>query len=157
MPYWLMKSEPDEFSIDDLAERGQARWDGVRNYQARNFLRQMQVGERFFFYHSSCAEPGLAGIGEIVRTAYPDPTACDPQSAYHDPRCLRGENPWSAVEVVFVCRFQPLLSLRQLRTQAHQAALADLELLRKGSRLSVMPVSTAAWQVLCTLADVPPG
>ena len=157
MPHWLMKSEPDELSILDLQRLGKTRWDGVRNYQARNFMRAMRAGDLFFFYHSSCAEPGLAGIGEIVRTAYPDPTACDPQSVYHDPRSLRGENPWSAVEVAFVCRFQPLLSLRQLRTQAHQEALTDLELLRKGSRLSVMPVSTAAWQALCTLADVPPG
>ncbi len=82
MPYWLMKSEPDEFSIRDLEQLGLARWDGVRNYQARNYLRAMNEGDRFFFYHSSCATPGIAGIGSIVRAAYPDPTAVDPESPY---------------------------------------------------------------------------
>lgn len=86
MAYWLMKSEPDELSIKGLEKLGQARWDGVRNYQARNFLRAMAVGDEFFFYHSSCPEPGIAGIGKIVEAAYPDPTALDPQSHYHDPK-----------------------------------------------------------------------
>lgn len=89
MSYWLMKSEPDEFSISDLQRLGKARWDGVRNYQARNFLRAMAEGDEFFFYHSSCPEPGIAGIGKIVKTAYPDPTALDPDSHYHDAKPLR--------------------------------------------------------------------
>lgn len=92
MSYWLMKSEPDEFSISDLQRLGKARWDGVRNYQARNFLRAMAEGDEFFFYHSSCPEPGIAGIGKIVKTAYPDPTALDPDSHYHDAKHY-GEKP----------------------------------------------------------------
>ena len=86
MAYWLMKSEPDEFSIKDLQKLGEARWDGVRNYQARNFMRAMAVGDLFFFYHSSCPEPGIAGVGRIVQAAYPDPTALDPESHYFDPK-----------------------------------------------------------------------
>lgn len=93
MPYWLMKSEPDEFSIQDLQQLGTGRWDGVRNYQARNFLRQMAEGDRFFFYHSSCATPGIAGIGSIERAAYPDPTALDPQSPYFDAKANEAKNP----------------------------------------------------------------
>ena len=84
MAYWLMKSEPDELSINGLEKLGEARWDGVRNYQARNFLRAMAVGDEFFFYHSSCPEPGIAGIGKITRAAYPDPTALEPESHYFD-------------------------------------------------------------------------
>jgi len=86
MPYWLMKSEPDEFSIEDLQKRQGARWDGVRNYQARNFLRAMTAGDEFFFYHSSCAVPGIAGIGRISRTAYPDPTALDEKAPTSTPK-----------------------------------------------------------------------
>lgn len=149
MPNWLMKSEPDEFSIEMLRERGQGRWDGVRNYQARNFLRSMQQGELFFFYHSSCAQPGIAGIGRIIAAAYPDPSALDPHSPYHDPRATAAKNPWSAVDVAFVEAFGQVLPLPQIRAQA---GLDGLELSRRGSRLSVMPVTDAHWQLLLKLA-----
>lgn len=96
MPHWLMKSEPDELSIHDLQRLGQARWDGVRNYQARNFMRAMNPGDLFFFYHSSCPEPGIAGIARIVGATYPDPTALDPQSHYFDAKASHEKNPWSA-------------------------------------------------------------
>lgn len=148
MPYWLMKSEPDEFSIQDLKKLGRGRWDGVRNYQARNFLRQMKEGDQFFFYHSSCAEPGIAGIGRVTRSAYPDPTALDPASPYHDSKASDETNPWSAVDVEFVEVFASPLKLAQLKAQA---ALQDLALAKKGSRLSVMPVSADEWQAILAM------
>ncbi|MCW3147567.1 EVE domain-containing protein [Stutzerimonas stutzeri] len=148
MPYWLMKSEPDEFSILDLEQKGRARWDGVRNYQARNFLRDMAEGELFFFYHSSCAQPGIAGIGRIVRSAYVDPTALQTDSPYFDTKARAEKNPWSAVDVAFVERFQTPLSLARLKAET---ALAQLALVQKGSRLSVMPVSAAEWAAILAL------
>jgi predicted RNA-binding protein with PUA-like domain len=138
MAYWLMKSEPDEFSISNLQKLGEARWDGVRNYQARNFLRAMAVGDQFFFYHSSCPEPGIAGIGKIIEAAYPDPTALDKKSHYFDLKASKEKNPWSAINVAFVEVFPAVLSLTFLK---QQAALEDLPLVQKGSRLSVMPVT----------------
>ena len=105
MAYWLMKSEPDELSIQGLQQLGQARWDGVRNYQARNFLRAMAVGDEFFFYHSSCPEPGIAGIGRIIKAAYPDPTALEPDSVYFDPKSSAEKNAWSAIDVAHVETF----------------------------------------------------
>lgn len=148
MPYWLMKSEPDEFSIRNLEQLGRARWDGVRNYQARNFLRAMSEGDHFFFYHSSCATPGIAGIGSIVRAAYPDPTALDPDSPYHDAKASEQKNPWSAVDVGFAERFEKVLTLPQLKAEA---ALEEMPLVQKGSRLSVMPVSEAQWQTILAM------
>ncbi|MEO4049293.1 EVE domain-containing protein [Pseudomonas sp. CAU 1711] len=148
MPFWLMKSEPDELSIHDLQRLGRARWDGVRNYQARNFLRAMQPGELFFFYHSSCPEPGIAGIGRIAGPSYPDPTALDPASHYHDPKASAEKNPWSALDVEFVEAFARVLPLARLRDEA---ALAELALVQRGSRLSVMPVETAQWQAILAM------
>lgn len=148
MPYWLMKSEPAELSIHDLQRLGEARWDGVRNYQARNFLRSMQAGEPFFFYHSSCPEPGIAGIARIIRPAYPDPTALDPDSHYFDAKASAEKNPWSAVDVAFVEAFEPLIPLARLKTQS---ALLALPLVQKGSRLSVMPVAADEWAAILTL------
>ncbi|GGK03373.1 EVE domain-containing protein [Pseudomonas matsuisoli] len=145
MPNWLMKSEPDEFSIRDLERLGQARWDGVRNYQARNFMRSMARGDRFFFYHSSCPQPGIAGIGEIVREAYPDPAAVDPQSPYHDPKASAERNPWSALDVAFIDAFTDVIPLAALKANP---SLAELSLVKKGSRLSVMPVSDKEWQAI---------
>lgn len=149
MPYWLMKSEPAEFSIHDLQRLGQARWDGVRNYQARNFLRSMQAGELFYFYHSSCPEPGVAGIARISRPAYPDPSALDPASHYFDARASAEKNPWSAVDVAFVEAFARVIPLARLKTQG---ALLELPLVQKGSRLSVMPVSDDQWAAIRALA-----
>lgn len=148
MPNWLMKSEPDEFSIHDLQRLGQARWDGVRNYQARNFLRNMQAGEHFLFYHSSCPEPGIAGIACISSPAYPDPTALDPDSHYFDSKASREKNPWSAIDVTFVEAFDRVIPLATLKAQS---ALLELPLAHKGSRLSVMPVSAEQWAAILAL------
>jgi len=136
--YWLVKSEPDVYSIEDLERDGRTHWEGVRNYQARNFLREMKRGDRVLFYHSSTTPPGVAGIAEVVREAYPDPTAWDPKSDYHDPASTP-ENPrWFMVDVGFVERFPEPVPLPLLK---EQEALEGMELLRKGSRLSVQPVS----------------
>ena len=148
MPYWLMKSEPQEFSIHDLQRLGQARWDGVRNYQARNFLRSMQAGEHFLFYHSSCPAPGIAGIARISSPAYPDPTALDPDSHYFDSKASSAKNPWSAVDVAFVEAFARVIPLTELKAQS---ALLELPLVHKGSRLSVMPVSAEQWAAILAL------
>ena len=148
MPYWLMKSEPDELSIHDLQRLKQTRWDGVRNYQARNFLRSMQPGDLLFFYHSSCPEPGIAGIARIVSAAYPDPTALEPDSHYFDAKASAAKNPWSAVEVAFIEAFKRVIPLAQLKAQS---ALLELPLVQKGSRLSVMPVSAEEWAAILAL------
>jgi predicted RNA-binding protein with PUA-like domain len=148
MPHWLMKSEPDELSIHDLQRLEQTRWDGVRNYQARNFLRSMLTGDLFFFYHSSCPEPGIAGIARIVTPHYPDPTALEPTSHYFDAKASSEKNPWSAVDVAFVETFTRVIPLTQLKAQS---ALLELPLVQKGSRLSVMPVSAEEWAAVLTL------
>lgn len=148
MAYWLMKSEPDEFSIKDLHKLGEARWDGVRNYQARNFMRAMAVGDLFFFYHSSCPEPGIAGVGRIVEAAYPDPTALDPESHYFDPKASAEKNPWSALQVAHEQTFPRVIKLDYLK---QQTALAEMPLVQKGSRLSVMPVTAEQWSVVMGL------
>jgi predicted RNA-binding protein with PUA-like domain len=148
MAYWLMKSEPEELSISDLQKLGEARWDGVRNYQARNFLRAMAQGDEFFFYHSSCPEPGIAGIGRIIKAGYPDPTALDPQSHYFDAKANGEKNPWTALDVAFVDMFPKVLSLGYLK---QQSALEQLPLVQKGSRLSVMPVTAEQWAAILAL------
>lgn len=148
MPYWLMKSEPDELSIYDLQRLEQTRWDGVRNYQARNFLRGMHAGDLFLFYHSSCAEPGIAGIGRIATPHYPDPTALEPDSPYFDAKANADKNPWSAVDVAFAEAFERVIPLAQLKSQN---ALLELPLVQKGSRLSIMPVSTDHWNAILAL------
>lgn len=149
MNYWLMKSEPDCFSIDDLqqAKNQTSCWDGVRNYQARNFMRdQMRVGDQVFFYHSNCNPPGIVGIAEVVREAYPDHTAFDPNSEHPD-LSSNAENPrWFMVDIRFVKKFKALISLESLK---HHEALANMPLLRKGNRLSVMPVSANEWAFIC--------
>ncbi|WP_426143695.1 EVE domain-containing protein [Pseudomonas sp. DWP3-1-2] len=148
MAYWLMKSEPDEFSVLNLQALGTARWDGVRNYQARNFMRAMAVGDAFFFYHSSCPEPGIAGIGRITHAGYPDPTALDSKSHYFDAKASAEKNPWTAIDVTFVEAFPKVLSLTCLK---QQAALEQLPLVQKGSRLSVMPVTAEQWAAVLAL------
>jgi predicted RNA-binding protein with PUA-like domain len=147
MRYWLMKSEPDEASIDDLAN-APARtlpWTGVRNYQARNFMRDtMRIGDGVLFYHSSCPEPGIAGIAEVVSTAYPDPTQFDAKSPYYDPKSKPEEPRWMLVDVKFVKK-TPLISLAELRTHPE---LADMRVLAKGNRLSITPVTEAQWRFI---------
>ncbi|WP_407313422.1 EVE domain-containing protein [Pseudomonas sp. nanlin1] len=149
MAHWLMKSEPDELSIERLAQLKTARWDGVRNYQARNFLRSMALGDTFFFYHSSCPEPGIAGVARITAAAYPDPTALDPHSPYHAPKACETNNPWSAVTVEHVRTFAKVIPLALLK---QQSALEELALVQKGSRLSVMPVTPEQWSAVLQLA-----
>ena len=147
MHYWLIKSEPDVFSIRDLAKaRNQTtHWEGVRNYQARNFLRAMQRGDRALFYHSNAAPSAVAGVVEIVREAYPDPAAWDTKSDYHDPKASP-ENPiWSMVDVKLVAIFPREIPLDELRGVK---ALAGMELLRRGSRLSVTPVTPAQFRTI---------
>jgi predicted RNA-binding protein with PUA-like domain len=147
MRYWLMKSEPDEFSIDDLvrAPAQTTAWFGVRNYQARNFMRdQMRVGDRAFFYHSSCPEPGIAGIVEISRLAYPDATQFDPKSAYYDAKSKRDAPRWVNVDVTLL-RKTPLVRVATLRTTS---GLEQMVTLRRGNRLSITPVTPAEWKIV---------
>lgn len=146
MNYWLMKSEPQAFSIDDLARRGREPWDGVRNYQARNFMRDgMQVGDKILFYHSNCKPPGIAGIAEVVSPAYPDPSQFDPTSDHFDAASPRETPRWVLVEVGFIAKLPQLLSLDELRTHPE---LSAMPLLRKGNRLSVLPVSATEWDFI---------
>lgn len=149
MSYWLMKSEPDVFSIDDLKRKKREAWDGVRNYQARNYLRSMAVGDEVLFYHSSCAVPGAVGIARIRKAAFPDPTQFDPASDYFDAGSKPEDPRWSAVEVEFQRKFKQPLPLEMLKTLPE---LADLALVKRGNRLSVMPVSDAEWQAITALA-----
>jgi predicted RNA-binding protein with PUA-like domain len=145
MPFWLMKSEPDECSIDDaLAAPGRITpWSGVRNYQARNFMRDaMRVGDGVLFYHSSCAEPGIAGLAEVASAPYPDPTQFDPRSDYYDAKSMRTAPRWVMVEVRALKKTR-LVPLAELRAQKE---LRSMWLLRPGSRLSITPVSAAEWR-----------
>lgn len=148
MKYWLMKSEPDEVSIDDAIGNGAAPWFGVRNYQARNFMRdQMSIGDGVLFYHSSCAEPGIAGLAEVASTPYPDETQFDEKSKYFDPKATR-ENPrWILVDVKGV-RKTKLLSLTEMRALPQ---LASMVVLQKGSRLSITPVTAEEWKAVLKL------
>lgn len=151
MNHWLMKSEPDVFGIDDLASRPDKTepWDGVRNYQARNMMRdQMKVGDQVFFYHSNCKEPGIVGIAKVVKTGYPDYTAWDPKSKYFDPKSTP-ENPrWYMVDVKFVRRLKRTITLEELKADK---ALASMPLVRRGNRLSVMPVDEHDWKHILSL------
>ena len=145
MNTWLMKSEPDVFSIDDLEKRKTTSWDGVRNYQARNFMRdQMQIGDGVFFYHSSCAAPGIAGLASVASAAYPDATQFDPASRFFDAKASPEKPRWLHVDVRFVAKCE-LIALPTLRSQPE---LAQMGLLQKGSRLSISPVSPAEWDFI---------
>ena len=153
MAYWLMKSEPDEFSIDDLQVKQQAPWDGVRNYQARNFIRNMQPNDQVIFYHSSCKNVGIAGLMSVVGTSYPDPLALDKSSHYFDEKSLV-ENRWSAIDVKFEKKFQTILSLQTIKKLAqHDQRLDEFLLIKKGCRLSVMPLSHEQWTCLLEKMD----
>ncbi len=149
--YWLMKSEPQVFSIDDLrnAPRQTTCWDGVRNYQARNYMRAMQIGDQVLFYHSNADPPAIVGIAEVVRTAYPDPTQFDKKDKHYDPRSDPAKPRWDMVDIRFVRKFPTPLPLDLLR---QQPGLKGMELLRKGSRLSVQPVRPSEWAVILKLA-----
>ena len=151
MAYWLMKSEPEELPIDHLATQPDRlfRWDGVHNYRARNWMREMVQGDLFFFAHSSCKIPGIAGIAEIVGEPYTDPTQFDPNSHYFDPDSKPEKPRWLSRDVRFVERFADMLSLQKLRT--HTEALGHFHLLQKANRLSVMPVSEFQWNYIVEL------
>lgn len=154
MNRWLMKSEPDSFSIDDLARRPQQTepWDGVRNYQVRNMMRdQMQPGDAVFFYHSSCPEPGIYGVAEITSSAYPDPTQFDPEHHHYDAGSKREDPRWLLVDVRFVRKLKHPVLLADLR--AREAKFAGLRILERGSRLSVVPVSAAHWKAILKLSE----
>lgn len=151
MNYWLMKSEPDVFSITDLKNRpGRTEpWDGVRNYQVRNFIRdEMQPGDAAFFYHSSCAIPGIAGIMTIAGPARPDPTALDKNHIHYDPKSRKEQPTWYLVDVKFKRQLRRIITLDELR--AHKP-LRNMKLLQKGNRLSVMPVSEEEWNFILGL------
>jgi predicted RNA-binding protein with PUA-like domain len=149
MAYWLMKSEPDVFSIDDLARSGSTIWDGVRNYQARNFMRQMAIGDRVFFYHSNTKPPGIVGMMAIVEVGLDDPTQFDPTSDYFDPKSTTDAPRWQTVRGEYRQTFGAMITLDRLRLEF---APEELELVRRGSRLSVIPVSEAVADRLLTLA-----
>lgn len=145
MAYWLMKSEPDEISIDDALSASTIPWFGVRNYQARNFMRDaMKVGDGVLFYHSSCPEPGIAGIAEVASTPYPDHTQFDPDSKYYDPKATLETPRWMMVDIC-AKRKTRLLSLAELRKND---TLADMVVLQKGSRLSITPVTVSEWKLI---------
>jgi len=153
MAYWLMKSEPDCFSIDDLRGRPKQteRWDGVRNYQVRNMMRdQMRKGDLAFFYHSSCEEPGIYGVMEIASNAYPDPTQFDPKADHYDPKSSPEEPRWLLVDVRFQYKLDRPVLLSTLRS--HEQELLGLGVLAKGSRLSVVPVREDHWNTILKLA-----
>jgi predicted RNA-binding protein with PUA-like domain len=147
-----MKSEPDEFGIEDLirSDKQTTTWSGVRNFQARNFMRDdMKLGDLAFFYHSSCPAPGVVGTMKVVKAAYPDPTQFDPASDYFDPKSKPDNPTWVAVDLQFVKQF-PLVSLEALRKEPK---LAEMRLLQKGNRLSVLPVNAAEWKRIMSMVE----
>lgn len=153
MNYWLMKSEPTSFSLDTLQAlpKKTTAWDGVRNYQARNMMKDdMRVGDLAFFYHSNCKIPGIVGITQISSKAYPDPTQFNPESDYFDPKATPDKPIWWLVDVTFKQKFKSIVTLDTLK---EEAALADLWILRRGNRLSITPITHAQWQTIVALAD----
>ena len=153
MNYWLMKSEPTAFSIDDLEQMPQQteHWDGVRNYQARNMMRdQMKLGDQVFFYHSNCETPGIVGLMEVIRESYPDHTAFDPQSKYFDPKSSPDVPRWFMVDIKYVRHTKRVISLAEMKDQE---ALENMPLVRKGNRLSIMPVTEQEWAYILGLEE----
>ena len=147
--YWLMKSEPDAFSIDDLERVRREPWSGVRNYQARNYMRdEMRKGDGVLFYHSSCAEPGVVGIAEVASDAYPDPTQFDRKSDYHDPKSTPEQPRWQLVDVAFKRKLARTIGLAELKSDPK---LDGFALLQRGNRLSILPVSKAQWDRILSL------
>ncbi|MCF7982791.1 MAG: EVE domain-containing protein [Thiohalocapsa sp.] len=153
MAYWLMKSEPDVFGIDHLAARPEQTepWDGVRNYQARNMMRdEMKPGDQVFFYHSNCAEPGIVGIAEVAREGCPDHTAFDPDAKYFDPKSDPDNPRWYMVDVRYVRHLKRTITLAELKA-CDAAALDGFPLVRRGNRLSIMPVTPRQWEFILGL------
>ena len=148
--HWLMKSEPGEFSIDDLSRIASEPWTGVRNYQARNFMRQMKPGDGVLFYHSNCEVPGIYGIAEVASLPYPDPTQFDRKSKYFDEKATREQPRWELVDVSHVRTLDRPIPLAEIREHADDLG-EEFALIRKGSRLSVMPVTASQWKLLLAL------
>ena len=149
--HWLVKQEPESYSWATFEREGRTAWDGVRNYQARNFLRAMHLGDRVLFYHSSCDIPGVAGLAEVVSPARPDETQFDPKSEFYDPGAKRADPRWSLVDVRFVAAFPKFVPLTTLRAQP---ALKKMRLLAPGNRLSVLPVTPAESKKICRLGGL---
>lgn len=150
MNYWLMKSEPDVFGIQDLQKKKRSGWDGVRNYQARNYMRDgMKKGDLVLFYHSNAEPPGVAGIARVAKESHPDPTQFDKKSEYYDAKATAEKPIWMMVEVEFVEEFPRVVTLDRLK---QEKALAQMPLVRKGTRLSVMPVSEKEWDAILRMA-----
>lgn len=157
MNYWLMKSEPDVFGIDHLKAmpKKTEHWDGVRNYQARNMMRdEMKKGDLAFFYHSNCAEPGIVGIMQVVREGYPDHTAFEPKQKYYDPKSDSRNPRWYMVDVRYKRKLKRPVSLAELKSHER---LADMKLLQRGNRLSIMPVTKAQWDYIIKLEQYQPA
>jgi len=153
MNYWLFKSEPETFGIDALIRRPQKteHWDGVRNYQARNMLRdQIKVGDQAFFYHSNCTPPGIVGIVEVVKSGYPDFTAFDPESNHYDPGSSPDYPRWFMVDVKFVKKFHQMITLDELKNHPE---LENMPVVRKGNRLSITPVTAREWEMIMDMGD----
>jgi len=153
MKYWLMKSEPTTYGIDHLQKEKNKteHWDGVRNYQARNMMRdEMKKGDLVFFYHSNCTVPGIVGVAEVVKESYPDFTAFDPESQYYDPKSNEDNPRWFMVDVKFKQKFKETISLTQLR---EVGGLEEMMILRKGNRLSITPVTKREWDVINGMAS----
>ncbi len=149
MKYWLMKNEPDAFSIDDLVRVKVEPWDGIRNYQARNFMRDdMSVGDKAFFYHSSCKVPGIVGLMEIASEAYTDHTAFDSSEHYYDPKSKPDSPTWIMVDVKFKSKLKNIITLQELRGYPE---LSGMRLLQRGNRLSITPVDKAHWDFIHSL------
>lgn len=149
MNYWLMKSEPDVFSIDDLKKKKKSGWDGVRNYQARNFMRDdMKLGDLVLFYHSSCEVPGVAGLAKVSKTSHPDPSQFDSKSEYYDPKATKDAPRWFMVEVEFVEKFDQVVTLTEIK---NTKGLDKMPLVQKGSRLSINPVAVSEFKIINSL------
>jgi predicted RNA-binding protein with PUA-like domain len=148
MNYWLIKSEPGTYSIDDLHRDGRTRWDGVRNFRARNYMKEMEEGDLVLFYHSSAEPPGAAGIAKVDREAYPDPSQFDPKSEYHDPRSTKDNPRWWLVDVAFLEKLDRLVTLPEIKAEP---ALADMVLVNN-SRLSVQPVTKGEFEKVKKMA-----
>ncbi len=147
--YWLMKSEPDDYSIDDLERDGREMWDSIRNYQARNMMRDdMRIGDEVFFYHSNCKEPAIAGIARVASKPYPDPTQFDRDSNYFDPKSTEEEPRWILVDVEYVRKLSRPITLAEIREHPQ---LDGMILTRRGNRLSIMPVEKNHWDIILTL------
>jgi len=149
MRYWLMKSEPDVYSIDHLARDKSTNWNGVRNYQARNFMRdQMQVGDKVLFYHSNCEEPGIVGIAEVSKLAYPDPSQFDKKSKYYDEKSTQDDPRWLNVDIRFVKKIRPVT----LAAMRDHKPLETMRILQRGNRLSITPVDPKEWKEVMAMA-----